>query len=397
MPRANRHYIPGYVWHITHRCHKKEFLLKFARDRRRWIEWLFAAKKRHVKTTGSALESGQNWELRRSAFFKSSIPKVRYGKVGNSQYAQCVQYLSSRNMKTKNVSRDTIQKIRVDQISPNPNQARIDFDKAGLMELAESIKATGLLQPIIVKPVGNRFQIIAGERRWRAHQLSGLSEIDAIIRNSDNSVVESLIENIQREDLSAFEEAAAFKRLLDTGITQKELSRQIGKSRTYIAQKVRLLELGTDVRTAMESKAAGEPLYEGAARQLLRLKPIDDTATTSIENLPWSHFFTHLIIWRPNYFRTVADVQFGVDEYLAFLYRCSIHNEEELERKADILLKKSEQGEELSTFRWGAPLMWSLIRPDFGKLTRKQVSKLRDALIRYNKEYLKRYPSRVDM
>ena len=102
MPRANRHYIPGYVWHITHRCHKKEFLLKFARDRRRWIEWLFEAKKRHVKTTGSALESGQNWELRRSAFFKSSIPKVRYGKVGNSQYAQCVQYLSSRNMKTKN-------------------------------------------------------------------------------------------------------------------------------------------------------------------------------------------------------------------------------------------------------------------------------------------------------
>jgi ParB family transcriptional regulator, chromosome partitioning protein len=88
----------------------------------------------------------------------------------------------------KNVSRDTIQKIRVEQISPNPNQARINFDKAGLVELAESIKATGLLQTIIVKPVGNRFQIIAGERRWRAHQLSGFSEIDAIIRNSDNSM-----------------------------------------------------------------------------------------------------------------------------------------------------------------------------------------------------------------
>ena len=95
---------------------------------------------------------------------------------------------TSRNMKTKNVSRDTIQKIRVEQISPNPNQARINFDKAGLVELAESIKATGLLQPIIVKPVGNRFQLIAGERRWRAHQLSGFSEIDAIIRNSDNSM-----------------------------------------------------------------------------------------------------------------------------------------------------------------------------------------------------------------
>ncbi len=75
-------------------------------------------------------------------------------------------------MKTKIVSRDTIQRIRVDQISPNPNQARIDFDKAGRVELAASIKTTGLLQPIVVKLVGNRFQIIAGERRWRAHQLS---------------------------------------------------------------------------------------------------------------------------------------------------------------------------------------------------------------------------------
>lgn len=300
-------------------------------------------------------------------------------------------------MKTKNVSCDTIQKIRVDQISPNPNQARIDCDKAGLVELSESIKATGLLQPIIVKPVGNRFQIIAGERRWRAHQLSGLSEIDSIIRNSDNSVVESLIENIQRQDLSVFEEAAVLKKLLDTGITQAALSQQVGKSRTYIAQKVRLLELGTDARTAMESKAAGEPLYEGAARQLLRLKPIDDAATTPIENSRWSDFYTRLIISKPNYFRTVADVQFGVDENLAFLYRCSMYGEEELERKADILLEKFEQGEKLSAFRWGAPLMWSLIRPDFGKLTKKQVSKLRDALIRYNKEYLRRYPSRADM
>jgi len=138
-------------------------------------------------------------------------------------------------------------------------------------------------------------------------------------------------------------------------------------------------------------------LYEGAARQLLRLKPIDDAATTLIENLRWSHFFTRLIISKPNYFRTVADVQFGVDEHLTFLCRCSIHSEEELERKADILLEKFEQGEKISTFQWGAPLMWSLIRPDFGKLTEKQVSKLRDALIRYNKEYLKRYPSRDDM
>ena len=297
-----------------------------------------------------------------------------------------------RNMKTKNVSRDTIQKIRVEQISPNPNQARIYFDKAGLAELAESIKATGLLQPIIVKPVGNRFQLIAGERRWRAHQLSGFSEIDAIIRNSDNSEVESLIENIQRQDLSTFEEAAAFKKLLDTKITQKELSLQVGKSRTYIAQKVRLLELGTDVRNAMESKEVGEPLSEGAARQLLRLKPIDDLATTQFENSRWSHLYARFIISKPNYFRTVADVRFGVDENLAFLYQRNTDSEEELERKADIALAKSEKGEKLSAFRWGAPLMWSLVRPDFGKLTKNQDLKLREALVRYNLEYLKRYP-----
>ena len=121
--------------------------------------------------------------------FKSSMQKACYGKMGHSPYAQCALYLSIKNMKTKIVSRDTIEKIRVDQISPNPAQARIDFDKAGLLELAESIEATGLLQPIIVRPVGNRFQIIAGERRWRAHQLSGFSEIDAIIRNSDNSEI----------------------------------------------------------------------------------------------------------------------------------------------------------------------------------------------------------------
>jgi ParB/RepB/Spo0J family partition protein len=299
---------------------------------------------------------------------------------------------TGRNMKRKNVSRDTIKKIRVDQISPNPNQARIDFDKAGLVDLAESIKATGLLQPIIVKPVGNRFQIIAGERRWRAHQLSGFSKIDAIIRDSDNSVVESLIENIQREDLSVFEEAAAFKKLLDTKITQKELSRQVGKSRTYIAQKVRLLELGTDVRNAMESKEVGESLHEGAARQLLRLKPIDDLATTQLENSRWSHLYARFIISKPNYSRTVADVRFGVDENLAFLYRCNRDSEDELERKADIAVAKFEKGEKLSAFRWGAPLMWSLVRPDFGKLTKNQDLKLREAFIRYNWEYLKRYP-----
>ena len=227
--------------------------------------------------------------------------------------------------------------------------------------------------------------------------MSGLSEIDAIIRDSDKSMVESLIENIQREDLSAFEEAATFKRLLDAGITQKKLSQQVGKSRTYIAQKVRLLDLGTDTRKAMESKTEEEPLSEGAARQLLRLKPIDDAATTRLKNSRWSHFFSRLVTWKPNYFRTVADVQFGVDEQLTFLFRCSTQSEEELERKADILLEKFDRGETISAFTWGAPSMWGLIRPDFSKLTKKQVSKLRDASIRYNKEYIKRYASRVDM
>ena len=103
----------------------------------------------------------------------------------------------------------------------------------------------------------------------------------------------------------------------------------------------------------MESKEVGEPLSEGAARQLLRLKPIDDLATTQLENSRWSHLYARFIISKPNYSRTVADVRFGVDEQLAFLYRCSRDSEEELERKADIVLAKFEKGEKLSAFRWG--------------------------------------------
>jgi len=112
-----------------------------------------------------------------------------------------VLYFWRRDIETKNVSRDTIERIRVDRVSPNPDQARDNVDKAGRVELAASIRATGLLQPIVVRPVGNRFQIIAWERRWRAHQLSGLSEIDAIVRDSDSSEAESLVENIKRRNI----------------------------------------------------------------------------------------------------------------------------------------------------------------------------------------------------
>ena len=130
---------------------------------------------------------------------------------------------------------------------------------------------------------------------------------------------------------------------------------------------------------------------------MLRLKLIDDAATTFMEDLSWLHFFADFIIWSPNYFRTVADVQFGVDEQLAFLYKCSTHSEEELEQKAGFLLEKSKQGEKLSASQYGAPLMWSLTRPDLAKLTKNQVSKCKDASVRYAREYLKRYVSMEDM
>ncbi len=147
---------------------------------------------------------------------------------------------------------DSVQKINISQIQPNPNQPRKKFKENDLNELAISIKKQGLIQPIIVRAIeGDQYEIIAGERRWRASQLAGLHEVDCVLKAfEDNEVLEAaLIENIQREDLNVIEEANAYKGLIQIkNITNDNLAKAIGKSPSHISNILRLLELDKKIQ-----------------------------------------------------------------------------------------------------------------------------------------------------
>ena len=164
--------------------------------------------------------------------------------------------------------RGTVQMIPTASIEPHPGQPRRHFDETSLAELADSIAARGVLQPIVVRAHGHRFQIVAGERRWRAAQRAQLHEIPAIVRafNEAETLEVALIENIQRADLNAIEEAQAYGRLLaDYGHSQEELGKLVGKSRSHIANLLRLLDLPADVQDKVVSGA----LSMGHARALI--------------------------------------------------------------------------------------------------------------------------------
>src|SRR5215831_9540521 len=136
--------------------------------------------------------------------------------------------------------------LGLDQIDPAPAQPRKRFDDAKLAELAQSIKTSGLIQPLVVRPSGDRFQLIAGERRWRAAQRAGLHKVPCIIKQAaDNDALEiSLIENVQREDLNPIEEAVAYKSLVEkVGLTHDQIANRIGKDRSSVANSLRLLKL----------------------------------------------------------------------------------------------------------------------------------------------------------
>ena len=153
---------------------------------------------------------------------------------------------------------EIVRSIKLTEIEPNPEQARRIFDEEALEELSESIKKYGVIQPIIVTHKNNYYQIVAGERRWRASKKAGITEIPAIIRDDDerkNREI-SLIENIQREDLNPIEKARGLKTLLEEyGMTQQELADTIGKSRSSIANSVRILNLDNRViDLALEGK-----------------------------------------------------------------------------------------------------------------------------------------------
>lgn len=162
--------------------------------------------------------------------------------------------------------------IRLSEIEPNRSQPRKNFDEEALAELSESIRQHGILQPLVVRPIpgAGGYQLVAGERRWRAARMAGLSEVPAVIREfGDNEAMQiALIENLQREDLNPVEEAEGYRSLLETyGLTQDDVSRKVGKSRPAVANALRLLGLPEDVLGLVRDGS----LSQGHARALLAI------------------------------------------------------------------------------------------------------------------------------
>lgn len=184
--------------------------------------------------------------------------------------------LFTNNMDIEETLRENevIEKLKITQVEPNRNQPRKHFDEEALEELAESIKRYGVIQPIIVVKKGDYYEIVAGERRWRASKKAGLTEIPAIIRDTDerkNKEI-ALIENVQREDLNAYEKAVGIKELMEEyGLTQQQVSEILGKSRSSIANTVRILNLDPRVIELVQQNK----LTEGHARSLLAIEDND--------------------------------------------------------------------------------------------------------------------------
>jgi ParB family chromosome partitioning protein len=158
--------------------------------------------------------------------------------------------------------------IDIDLIDPSAAQPRTHFDEGRLEELAQSIRSNGIVQPILVRRRGARYQLVAGERRWRAAQRAGLQQIPAVIREiPDDKLLElALIENIQRQELNAIEEAHAYKRLIETlGLTQETVAQRVGRDRSFVTNHLRLLRLPEDIQHLVEE----EKLSMGHARALL--------------------------------------------------------------------------------------------------------------------------------
>ena len=176
-----------------------------------------------------------------------------------------------KEKKAENVKEETGEiMVKINQVEPNRDQPRKDFDEDSLMELADSIKQFGILQPLIVKKKKDYYEIIAGERRWRAAKIAGIKEVPIIVKEyTDQEIVEiSLIENIQRENLNPIEEAMAFKRLLEEfNLKQDEVAERVSKSRTAVTNSMRLLKLSKKVQQMI----IDDMISTGHARALLAI------------------------------------------------------------------------------------------------------------------------------
>ena len=179
---------------------------------------------------------------------------------------------------------DTLKNLKIVEVEPNRDQPRKNFDQESLEELAESIKEYGLIQPIVVTKKEGYYSIIAGERRWRASKIAGLTEIPAIIREDDEKINSeiSLIENMQREDLNPYEKAVGVKTLIDKyGMTQEEVGKKLGKSRSTIANTIRILNLEPRV---LEMAKEGK-ITEGHCKALLAITDPEKQYLAAIQML----------------------------------------------------------------------------------------------------------------
>lgn len=175
---------------------------------------------------------------------------------------------------TEKQSEEGFLEIDLDLIKPNADQPRTRFTENNLEELAQSIRANGVIQPIVIRRKGAGYEIVAGERRWRASQRAGLQKIPAVIKEvSDEKLLElALIENIQRQELNAIEEARAYRKLIDAvGLTQEMVASRVGKDRSFIANYLRLLKLPDDIQNLVSD----EKLSVGHARALLTIDNVD--------------------------------------------------------------------------------------------------------------------------
>ena len=187
--------------------------------------------------------------------------------IGNGRGLDAL--IDTTDVKTQGSS--NLNEIPIEQIEPNPDQPRREFDETAMQELAASIQNMGIIAPITLRQVSaDRYQIIAGERRWRASQIAGLKAIPAYIRtaNDENVMELALVENIQREDLNAIEIALAYEHLAETsGMTQEKISERVGKSRTAVTNYMRLLKLPAQIQMALKNRE----IDMGHARALLSL------------------------------------------------------------------------------------------------------------------------------
>lgn len=182
--------------------------------------------------------------------------------------------LSALLSDTAATSNEELLEVDIDLIDPNSAQPRTNFNEERLNELAQSISSNGIVQPLLVRRRGARYQLVAGERRWRAAQRAGLQRVPAVVRDiPDDKLLElALIENIQRQELNAIEEAHAYKRLIETlGLTQETVAQRVGRDRSFVTNYLRLLRLPEDIQRLVEE----DKITMGHARALLGIDDVD--------------------------------------------------------------------------------------------------------------------------